>query len=667
MDANHGDVTLETLLQHRDWVRRLARALSRDDASADDVEQTAWITAMKSPPRHAGNLRAWLASLVRTTARSIARGDERRTHRERATAREPYVSPHDTLERAELSRRLVEIVMALREPYRTAVVLAYFDDLSPAQVADRTGVPATTARGRIHRGLALVREELDRDHAGGRGAWLVALAPLSSDGVRGSIAGSATASAVLGGLTMSTKVKLVAGVVLVMLAGLLAWRRDAGLEPRRETPLESMVQAVAAPNAAVSSEVVPRFERMDASASPSIASADSRSNVDLEVTWERDGSPAVNVGVALVRWDAALRTVARTAATDALGRARFEDVPPGRANVIVDRGALEPITVDEGRPSHVVLRLPDGPRVRGRVVAEDGTPVASADVRLSWSDDSSSDTSLAAATNADGRFDLGTVCAGHFVSARVAGHSPSHAHEITGEPGAEVEITLVMRGRGGSVEGRVTDGSGAPIAGASVEIGEQFDGSIRLPDGARGATPPALRVATASDGTYRVEGVAPGATTVVARAEGLAASSAVADVRAGTASRVDLALGHGGTLRGTLTTSDRVAASAVRIDVDSRVDPGFALVRTEGDGSYAIDRLPAGKHRVVAEGAALGRAETTFELREGEVVEWSPVLDCGRSLAGRALGVDGTALVNALVSVSPSDPERLTPEQDAVY
>src|SRR5215831_8916681 len=80
-------VPLETLLTHRDWVRRLARSLVRDESSADDVEQRAWLAALRRPPRDAGTSRAWLGRVVRNLASDARRSRARRASHESTAAR----------------------------------------------------------------------------------------------------------------------------------------------------------------------------------------------------------------------------------------------------------------------------------------------------------------------------------------------------------------------------------------------------------------------------------------------------------------------------------------------------------------------------------------------------------------------------------------------------
>ena len=59
----------EALFAHREWVRNLARRLVADDATAEDVEQQTWLSAVLSPPRHTSAPKAWLATILRNWAR----------------------------------------------------------------------------------------------------------------------------------------------------------------------------------------------------------------------------------------------------------------------------------------------------------------------------------------------------------------------------------------------------------------------------------------------------------------------------------------------------------------------------------------------------------------------------------------------------------------------
>jgi RNA polymerase sigma-70 factor (ECF subfamily) len=198
----------ESLLAHTGWMRRLARSLVRDDAQADDVVQDAMAAALRSPPRDAVALPAWLAATVRNAARQVWRGESRRAAREMASAR-PEAQPGaaEVVARAEEHGLVVQAVLALEEPYRAAVLLRFFDDLPPREVARRTGVPVETARARVRRGIEQLRGRLDRAHGGDGRAWRLALVPLALDragaATSGAGGGAAGTHFTTGALTMA--------------------------------------------------------------------------------------------------------------------------------------------------------------------------------------------------------------------------------------------------------------------------------------------------------------------------------------------------------------------------------------------------------------------------------------------------------------------------------
>jgi RNA polymerase sigma factor (sigma-70 family) len=168
----------ESLLAQTEWMRRLARSLVRDDAQADDLVQDAMAAALRSPPRDPLALPAWLATSIKNGARQLWRGEGRRAVREEAASRpEPQPSAAEVVARAEEHGLVVRAVLALEEPYRTTLLLRFYDDLPPREVAKRTDVPVETARARVRRGVDQLRSKLDAAHGGDGTAWRLALAP----------------------------------------------------------------------------------------------------------------------------------------------------------------------------------------------------------------------------------------------------------------------------------------------------------------------------------------------------------------------------------------------------------------------------------------------------------------------------------------------------------
>ncbi|MEW6745190.1 MAG: sigma-70 family RNA polymerase sigma factor, partial [Planctomycetota bacterium] len=252
----HNAMTPEELLAHVEWIRRFSRSLVSDASSADDIAQETWLTALKNSPPSDRPLKRWLVRVARNFARQRAREEGRRIRREEEVARpaaEP--SPPDVVEKVEAQRLVVDAVLALGEPYRTTVLLHYFEDLSSAEISRRENVPEGTVRWRLKRGLDEVRVKLDARFGGDRRAWMAALAFLARPEAPAVTAGVA-ASLISGVLAMSTLAKILivtactAGVLAILLgAGLLAKilpatpassPREEIVRNERESPLESL-------------------------------------------------------------------------------------------------------------------------------------------------------------------------------------------------------------------------------------------------------------------------------------------------------------------------------------------------------------------------------------------------------------------------------------------
>ncbi len=225
--------SIDTLLRHGGWLRRLAASLVVDAASADDLAQQTLLQALERPPPRDDHPRAWLAAAVRNLARKLGASDKSRNERERAAATSESIAPTDeVVARAAVQHEVSSAVLALHEPYRTALLLHFFDDLPPRAIAARTGAPVETVRTRIKRGVELVRAELVKQRVGGAAQreWSVGLIALLDRGMRRAVrralitkasvgtglgVGATGALGVMGVVGMSTKLKLAAAAIVV--------------------------------------------------------------------------------------------------------------------------------------------------------------------------------------------------------------------------------------------------------------------------------------------------------------------------------------------------------------------------------------------------------------------------------------------------------------------
>jgi RNA polymerase sigma-70 factor (ECF subfamily) len=239
MDPIVTDARIQELAAHVDGVRELARRLVRDGALAEDVAQETCAIAWRR-----GRFDArWLAGVVRNVARHAFRAQARRERHEREAARPDVAeSAEAAVERAEFGRHVVGLLLALDEPYRSTLVLSFFEGLSPTEIAARTGDPPGTVRSRLKRGLDLLRASLDADRAGDRRKWALMLAPL---GWPRRVTGAAATAA--GVAVMGTAMKLSAAAVVASIAIWATW--PSGARAPASGALMSKEIAAAAPGA----------------------------------------------------------------------------------------------------------------------------------------------------------------------------------------------------------------------------------------------------------------------------------------------------------------------------------------------------------------------------------------------------------------------------------
>jgi RNA polymerase sigma-70 factor (ECF subfamily) len=202
-------------------MRSLARRLLGDGDAADDVVQETWLNALRVPPARGGTLRPWIATVMLNLVRSRARREARaRTREERAGGPEPARSAEELLAQRQTERLLAELVLALEEPYRTAILRRFHDGRSSAEIARAEGIPEGTVRWRLKHALDELRRRLAARDGGTR--VLGALVPIPLPAV---VAGSPSwlggAALIKGSLTLIGA----SAVALVIAAGV---RRHAG-------------------------------------------------------------------------------------------------------------------------------------------------------------------------------------------------------------------------------------------------------------------------------------------------------------------------------------------------------------------------------------------------------------------------------------------------------
>ena len=471
------------LLAQTSWTRALARSLASDVHLADDLVQDAWVAALERPPDLDRPLRGWIASVLRNRWIELRRLGGRRSERERrAASDEAWPSSHEIVERASVLRELVDAVLALDEPYRTTVLLRFFEELPQREIARRMKTSTTTVNSRLTRALAKLRERLSR---GGRGTWLQILVPLLRE--------PAAPAAALGAIAMKVvAVSVVAAVTLLAGFALWGWKHEPSAAVEARAPVSNATVVKPLEPASTPSSV----DAPAASAEPRVAVAGAPSRPPGSGRAESP-SPRVLKGLVLDAGGEPLPGIilalsgegSKSTCTSGAG-GRFEialDVPaeaivssdPKYATVLAGaagvHGTTEPIVV-------VAPRID----LAGAVIDEARAPLADAAIELALPPGFGSAFGVAldyslprrwrAKSGADGRFELPAVpCVpGSHVTAALAGFAP-RAEEAPLASTAGLEIVLAHPVEAtGIVRGIVLDPSGARVEGARVSAGAEI-------------------------------------------------------------------------------------------------------------------------------------------------------------------------------------------------
>ncbi|MCC6408398.1 MAG: sigma-70 family RNA polymerase sigma factor [Planctomycetes bacterium] len=167
---------LDEVLAEEGFIRSLARKLARDDELANDVFQETLLAAIKRPRKSNAPLRSWIARVVHNRVVQTHRHRLRREKHEALLDEAPgELSPADAAERDGVRAHVVRAVEEMDEPYRSAILLRFYEDLEPREMAARLGVPVETARTRVKRAMALLRARLDREYGNDTPRWASSL------------------------------------------------------------------------------------------------------------------------------------------------------------------------------------------------------------------------------------------------------------------------------------------------------------------------------------------------------------------------------------------------------------------------------------------------------------------------------------------------------------
>lgn len=400
----------------------------RNPSECEDVAQEVFVQGYRrlDTLRNPRALGAWLCQLARRHSLMWLRGAARR---EQSLARYGETLPAPAPDgasgaRGELEEAVWDALHGLPELYREALLLRYAEGYSTEQAAAALGISAAALRKRTERARNLLRDALwermapaleKRRHSGDLERGILAAIPFGSApwlGAAGTGGAAVSATSMKGGtITMFGKITLMAGAIALTLLG-----GNAAL------------QFASAPEAAT-----PQTRAMHA-----------------HQTDQAEAAPAVS---------------ATPEPTDAAAALPSPETVPG----------VTPAAETASPAPAVAREAPAAPaHVSGRVTDGEGNPLANADVFLEVGrglDRNDVCGHYHARTGQDGRYQIAGV--GHFgpgvLYAVTDGHCMAFQVCDPAEGGSLRGVDIELSPAVHFVAGRVVDGNGTPVPGASVD------------------------------------------------------------------------------------------------------------------------------------------------------------------------------------------------------
>ncbi len=147
--------------EHLDTAYRLARAILRDPAEAEDATHDAFVQAWRkwSTLRDPARAEAWFDRILVNTCRNRLRRGSRWPVRDIST--EVVRDTSDPFAQTE-ERDVIDAALGHLSPdQRVVVALRYYRDLTIEDIAARLGIPVGTVHSRLHYALRRLHDVID--------------------------------------------------------------------------------------------------------------------------------------------------------------------------------------------------------------------------------------------------------------------------------------------------------------------------------------------------------------------------------------------------------------------------------------------------------------------------------------------------------------------------
>lgn len=363
----------------------------------------------------------------------------------------------------------------------------------------------------------------------------------------------------------------------------------------------------------------------------------------IHVIWSDDRRPARNVRVRC-RFLGAVDALDAdfSVESDDAGEITIERMRTGKFNLRAVLGGEVEGQLKSGTTTETTLEIPAGFLVEGVVVDANGKPSGDAEIYL-MSPADLLHAQRVGRSAPDGTFRIRGVNVGQatFLGARRRGAAPSKCISIVGRDAEAMRrLRLQLGPQGADLDGRVVDAEGAAISGARVFVGFANLRQVILGDGTAASAPVAVECTTDPAGRFHVEGLDIGDCPIVVQARGFARSRVNVVLQPDAPNVVEIHATLGAICVGRVVDLDgRPMTSTIAFHAtDSSGEPN---VKSQSDGRFRMEGLPAGAATLVAEATESGaRAEKNVVLDAGRTVEVE--IKIGGGLALKGIVVDET-------------------------
>ncbi len=254
-------------------------------------------------------------------------------------------------------------------------------------------------------------------------------------------------------------------------------------------------------------------------------------------------------------------------------------------------------------------------------------------------------------SDAQGHFEIPLPDGTYQLNAALEGYGPTAATANAGDT-----VSLVLS-KSGVLRGHVRDEGGQPIKHFTIDVVSVLPGDAPAP-------PPSWsKTFDSPDGSYQADQIPAWPVMIRASADDFAPGlSSPVSVHKGDTRDVDITLGAGCTLTGTVVDKGGEALPGVLVNAESRVSAGSAMdpslqtstqAQSGDDGSFSLPHVPKGTLLVRSYDGDYAVTSATVEV--GECAKLTPVkltMTTGGSVTGVARSADGKALSGARVTVS---------------